>query len=94
MPQLRPQNGCRAKGLVARLDHATRDLNAFLLVLAIGLAVLDLTCFWAMTLRDVLPAGRGASAATVAADPAIMNGFVPVTSAQASQPTTATPRKP
>ena len=93
MPQLQPQNGGPAKGFVARLDRATRDLNVFLLVLAIGLAVLDLTCFWAMKLRDVLPPARGvnSAAAVVAADPAMMNGYVPV---QPAPSTSAGSRKP
>jgi hypothetical protein len=42
--------------LATRLDRAARDMNAFLLVVAIGLATLDLTCLWAFKLRDALPA--------------------------------------
>ena len=38
-----------------RLDRAAGELNAFLLVLAIGLAVLDFTCFFAFQVRDALP---------------------------------------
>ncbi len=41
--------------LLARLDAATQDLNAMLLVLAIGLAVLDFTCFFALEVRDAIP---------------------------------------
>jgi len=39
-----PEKNPRPSSLVARLDRAARDMNAFLLVLAIGLATLDLTC--------------------------------------------------
>jgi hypothetical protein len=45
------------------------DLNAFLLVLAIGLATLDLTCFWAFKMRDALPAMALATTSSAAANP-------------------------
>lgn len=38
-----------------RLMHAAGEVNAFLLVLAIGLAVLDFTCFCAFQVKDALP---------------------------------------
>jgi hypothetical protein len=38
-----------------RFDRAVRELNAFLLVLAIGLAALDATCFIAFEMRHSLP---------------------------------------
>ena len=41
--------------LAARLDRAARDMNAFLFVLAVGLAALDLSFYWAIKLRDALP---------------------------------------
>ena len=41
--------------LMDRLDAATQDLNAVLLVLAIGLAVLDFTCFFAFEVRKAIP---------------------------------------
>lgn len=41
--------------LINRLDSAAQDLNAVLLVLAIGLAVLDFTCFFAFEVRNALP---------------------------------------
>lgn len=50
-----PQKDPHPRGLAARLDHAASNMNAFLLVLAIGLATLDLTCFWAFKMRDALP---------------------------------------
>jgi hypothetical protein len=40
---------------IDRLDAAAEDLNAVLLVLAIGLAVLDFTCFFAFELRKAIP---------------------------------------
>ena len=43
------------KGLLVRLDHAAGTMNAFLLVFAIGLAALDLTCLWILTVRDAVP---------------------------------------
>jgi hypothetical protein len=42
------------KGLVQRLDHAFADINAFLLALAIGLAMLDIACFAATRSIDVI----------------------------------------
>jgi hypothetical protein len=50
-----PDKNPRPRTLTARLDRAARDMNAFLLVLAIGLATLDLTCLWAFKMRDALP---------------------------------------
>jgi hypothetical protein len=51
----RPQDDRKPKGLLARLDRAAEKMNAFLLVLAIGLAVLDFTCFWVLQIRNTLP---------------------------------------
>ena len=45
----------RKPPLLDRLDAAARDLNAVLLVLAIGLAVLDFTCFFALEVRNAIP---------------------------------------
>jgi len=50
-------------------DRAVGELNAFLLVLAIGLAVLDGTCFLAFKVRDSLPSARLANAGASAAMP-------------------------
>ena len=61
-----PGKDPRPRSLVARLDRAARDMNAFLLVLAIGLATLDLTCLWAFKLRDALPAMTHNSASAMA----------------------------
>ena len=64
-----PDKDPRPKGLAARLDRAAGDLNAFLLVLAIGLATLDLTCFWAFKMRDALPSMAVASTSSAAVNP-------------------------
>jgi hypothetical protein len=50
-----PTRPDRKRPLLARLDAAARDLNAILLVLAIGLAVLDFTCFFALEVRNAMP---------------------------------------
>ena len=51
-----PQEDNSPKRLLARLDRVAREMNAFLLVLALGLAALDLTCLWAFRIADALPA--------------------------------------
>jgi len=51
-----------AKPLLDRLDHWLRELNAFLLAVALGLAILDVTCFTALKLRD-MPVAYGNDAA-------------------------------
>src|SRR5436853_7843948 len=61
-----PQEDDSSKRLLARLDRIAREMNAFLLVLAIGLATLDLTCLWAFKLRDALPAMTRTSASSTA----------------------------
>lgn len=43
-----------------RFNGATRDLNAILVVVAIGLAVLDFTCFIALTARNAIPSATPA----------------------------------
>jgi hypothetical protein len=55
-----------AKRLIERLDRVSGDLNAVLLTLAIGLAVLDLTCFFAFEIRDALPSVARADASLAA----------------------------
>src|SRR5258707_13449368 len=50
-----PQGNVRATRLIDRLDGLAREMNAFLLVLAIGLAALDVTGFVAFTVRDAAP---------------------------------------
>ena len=48
--------------LPARLDRVAREMNAFLLVLALGLAALDLTGLWVFRMTDALPAMAGSNA--------------------------------
>jgi hypothetical protein len=43
-----------AKALVRRLDRCAGELNAFLMVLAVGLAVLDGTCFAMLRFGDAV----------------------------------------
>lgn len=57
------------KRRTAGFERAVRELNAFLLVLAIGLAVLDATCFVAFKVRDALPSATMANAGPAAAMP-------------------------
>lgn len=67
-----PGDDRSAKGLFARLDDAAGKMNALLLVLAIGLAALDFTCFWVFQVRDALPSATRISAnPAVAAKPAV-----------------------
>ena len=53
-----PEKQKSKKGWFNRLDSAAAQVNPVLLVLAIGLAVLDFTCLFAIELRDALPAAR------------------------------------
>ncbi len=50
-----PQDKVRRNRLIDQLDRGAREMNAFLLVLAIGLAFLDVTSFVAFTIRDAAP---------------------------------------
>ncbi len=62
----------RLPGLKERLDQAAARMNAFLLMIALGLAILDLTCFWALTIEKDLatnPQGTVATASDYAAPP-------------------------
>ena len=67
MPGQSPKKQPSRTNLTARLDRAAGDMNAFLLVLAIGLATLDLTCLWAFKMRDLLPAMARATATSTMA---------------------------
>ncbi len=51
-----PQEDTSRKFLLVRLDRLAREMNAFLFVLALGLAALDLTCLWVFRMADALPA--------------------------------------
>ena len=65
---IKSQQGA-GKRRIEGFDRAIRELNAFLLVLAIGLAVLDATCFLAFRVRDSLPAANRVSAGSAAVVP-------------------------
>ena len=71
-----PRDDDSAKRLLARLDRVAREMNVFLLVLALGLAALDLTCLWALRMADALPAmARGhATGAVTPNKPAVPAG--------------------
>ena len=50
-----PQHNASAKQLINRLDRLAREMNAMLLVLAIGLAALDVSGVVAAVIRDAAP---------------------------------------
>jgi hypothetical protein len=54
MPKLQLDRFHSPKGLVRQLDRRVADLNVFLIALAVGLAVLDVTCFTALRFDDAL----------------------------------------
>lgn len=56
-----PQHWLKTR-LTERLDRAARDVNVVLLVVAIGLAVLDATCFCAFLAGGALQSPAHASA--------------------------------
>ena len=62
-----PKKHPSPRSLAARLDRAAGDMNAFLLVLAIGLATLDLTCLWAFKMKEALPTMARATATSSSA---------------------------
>lgn len=70
-----PKENGRRSGFIARIERAAGDMNAFLFMLAIGLAALDLSCFWAMKLRDALPAVQPAAATAPVAPLGFGGGF-------------------
>jgi len=72
-----PQENATAKRLRDRLDRAARDMNAMLLVLALGLAVLDATCFAAFEVRDAMRMAAPISADSSLAMPAAQAAGAP-----------------
>jgi len=52
--QERPSEERPIRRAARQIERAAGDLNSVLLMLAIGLAVLDLTCFSAFKLREAL----------------------------------------
>jgi hypothetical protein len=80
------RNPNRTERWTSRLNRVAGELNIFLMVMAIGLAILDFTCFFAFKVRDALP-----SPARVAAEPALISK----PAIAAGQPIAAvTPTKP
>ena len=71
-----PQEDNSPKRLVARLERVAGEMNAFLFVLALGLAALDLTCLWAFRMADALPAiaRSNATGAVMPNKPAVPTG--------------------
>ena len=55
MKQFSPQNGPSFKEFLRRADRIAGDLNALLLVLALGLATLDFTFLVTQKVVDQLP---------------------------------------
>jgi len=52
-----------------RVEHTAGNLNVVLLVVAIGLAMLDVTCFLALKAREALPSPALAAANAAAVKP-------------------------
>lgn len=81
--RLRPGQGHPSEPLLERLRHAAGEMNPYLLALAIGLAVLDLTCLLTrvphFTLTRCIPdspaaSGKAGSVLTPAIDAALRSG--------------------
>ena len=53
--RLSPQNRLSIKETLRRVDRVAGDLNVLLVVVAIGLAALDMTCLLTQTFVDNLP---------------------------------------
>ena len=70
------------KGLLDRLDRAAGNMNAYLLVIAIGLAALDFTCFSLFQAHNSLGQATrvGANAPASSASAAQNNSFAAVKS--------------
>jgi len=62
------------KPIVRRLDRCAGDLNVVLVILAVGLATLDATCFMALHLSDAAAYMDGVT--TVTAPPVTINELV------------------
>jgi hypothetical protein len=59
-------------GLLRRFDRALGELNVFLTALAIGLALLDLTCFYGLTVGRPLMTALNVQAPQGAAWPSLV----------------------
>jgi hypothetical protein len=55
LKRLSPHNRLLLKEVLRRVDRAAADLNVLLVVIAIGLAALDMTFFVTQTVVDNLP---------------------------------------
>ena len=64
--RLPSSSGNDETSLVRRLDRIAGQMNVFLVILAIGLALLDLTCFSALTVEQAIATGQPEIAASVA----------------------------
>jgi hypothetical protein len=74
MPQFFYRHGGPRQPLLRRIDHAADRINPFLMVIAIGLAVLDAVCLIALLDTGSLAAHRDGLAPAVSAPAA---GSVP-----------------
>ncbi|HEV2300563.1 MAG TPA: hypothetical protein VGR91_03240 [Stellaceae bacterium] len=64
--RLPSSSGDNPTSLIGRLDRIAGHMNAFLVVIAIGLALLDLTCFSVVTVEKAIATGRPGIADSVA----------------------------
>jgi hypothetical protein len=64
--QLSQSDGRSLRQFIARLNRLFGELNAFLLVVAIGLAMLDLTCFTVLRVSTELTRAQSAAQTTSA----------------------------
>jgi hypothetical protein len=64
--RLPSSSGDNPTSLIGRLDRIAGHMNAFLVVVAIGLALLDLTCFSAVTVEKAIATGHPGIADSVA----------------------------
>ena len=65
--RLPSSSGDNPTSLIGRLDRIAGHMNAFLVVVAIGLALLDLTCFSVATVEKAIASGHPGIADSVAA---------------------------
>jgi hypothetical protein len=70
MWQLSPRDDRSHEPLMRRLDRAAGEVNPFLIVLVIGLAILDLTCFVALQVSE-LPATQTNPGTSISASPTV-----------------------
>jgi hypothetical protein len=61
-----PSSSDDDSSLIGRLDRIAGHMNPFLAILAIGLALLDLTCFSAITIEQAIASGHPGMAISIA----------------------------